>query len=267
MLRKQIIGIGQSLIGRGTLGQGMKLRSRLLMIVSCSLLGIGVATVVRHSLPDHFTKLLNQNPAQINAQDSNSLPSKSGVAASNRLPSAEIYAQVNPAVVTVYGVGNLGSGMILSAEGLVLTNRHVVRDTAQVKVKTARGTLYDGQVIDLDLQHDLALIRLQNLPLKLPIVKLATQPIPKPGEVVYALGSPNGKAGTITTGRFLQQTEQGSLQASANLLSPGNSGGPLLNAQGEVIGVNKGLLDNNNGLATSVSAVHALLKRRDRIAN
>jgi S1-C subfamily serine protease len=231
-------------------------------------IAIGVVALGSTLLPRLFDRASRQAQPEVGTANASATQAN----AVNQSPSPiEIYAQANPAVVTIYGLNTLGSGMILKSEGLVLTNRHVVQNTAAVVVKTINGISYNGQVIDLDLQHDLALIRLQNpqqtTKLTLPIVKLSSQPTLKSGDVVYAIGSPNGKPGTMATGTFLQMTEQGSLQASPNLLSPGNSGGPLLNAQGEVIGVNKGLLGDNNGLATSVAAVHELLARRDRVSN
>jgi len=100
-------------------------------------------------------------------------------------------------------------------------------------------------------------------PTVLPTVTLANTLQLRPGDRVYAIGNPGGKAGTMTTGSFLRTTEQGSLQLSSGLLSPGNSGGPLLNVDGEVVGINKGVLQDNTGLATSVVAIKELLSRYD----
>lgn len=159
----------------------------------------------------------------------------------------------------------MGSGMILRSQGLLLTNKHLTGNVAVVQVKTATGATYDGTVVDFDLRYDLALIQLKGNHSRLPAVTLANSMAVKPGDRVYAIGSPGGKAGTMTTGTFTRTTEHGSLQTSAGLLSPGNSGGPLLNAQGQVIGVNKGLLNDKTGLATPVSAAKALINRYDQI--
>jgi S1-C subfamily serine protease len=180
------------------------------------------------------------------------------------LSSQDLYQRVNPAIATVYTAHTLGSGMVVRSDGLVITNRHVVQDSAQVLVKTADGKTYDGQVIDLDLRHDLALIALRQAD-DLPIVALAQQDTLKAGDRVYALGSPEGKAGTLTTGQFTRLTEHGSLQTSPGLLRPGNSGGPLLDRQGRVIGVNKGLLEDDSGLATPAAAVRELLAQQDAL--
>ncbi|MBF2029462.1 MAG: trypsin-like peptidase domain-containing protein [Oscillatoriales cyanobacterium C42_A2020_001] len=178
-----------------------------------------------------------------------------------------LYQGVSPAVVTVYGADGMGSGMILRPDGLLLTNKHLIDNVAAVKVKTATGATYDGTVVDFDLRYDLALIRLKGQNLNLPIVMLANSTAVQAGDRIYAIGSPGGKAGTMTTGTFTRITEHGSLQTSTGLLSPGNSGGPLLNAQGQVIGVNKGLLSNKTGLATPISAAKNLINRYDQINN
>lgn len=179
------------------------------------------------------------------------------------MPSAadEVYQKVKPAVVTVYGANGLGSGMILRSDGLILTNKHIVDNYANVTVKTATGEMLEGAVVDFDLQYDLALLKLKKPSLTLPIVTLADEVTLKMGDRVYALGSPGGKEGTLTTGTFTRITQHGSLQMSAGLLNSGNSGGPLLNAQGVVVGVNKGLLEDKSGLATPITKVKPLLKR------
>lgn len=178
-----------------------------------------------------------------------------------------IYQRVNPAVVTAYGMNGMGSGLILRSNGLILTNKHLVDRAIKLTVKTATGETYEGKVVDFDLRYDLALVKLQSTNLALPTVAIAPKVNVKQGDRVYAIGSPAGKTGTLTTGTFLRTTEHGSLQTSAGLLNPGNSGGPLLNTNGDVIGVNKGLLPDKTGLATPVSAVKALVERYDAVNN
>ncbi len=199
-------------------------------------------------------------PAQ-DIEEINSLGSKKNQADA-------VYQKVNSAIVTVYGVKELGSGMIVRTDGLVLTNKHVVENSTFPSIKTASGEVYEAEVIDFDLRYDLAIVRLKTKasdPITLQTVTLASNLQLQPTDRVYAIGSPGGKAGTMTSGTFLRTTQQGSLQVSAGLLSPGNSGGPLLNANGEVIGINKGVLENNTGVATSVTAIKELLARYDAI--
>lgn len=176
-----------------------------------------------------------------------------------------VFQRVHSAVVTIYGAEGLGSGMILRPKGLILTNKHIVKNSANVVVKTADGETHAGTVVDFDLQHDLALVKLNTANLNLPTVAFASAPALKPSMPIYAIGSPGGKAGTITEGTFTRLTEHGSIQTSSGLLESGNSGGPLLNSQGEVIGVNKGLLRDRSGLASNLSAARALIHRYDQV--
>lgn len=177
-----------------------------------------------------------------------------------------IYQKVNPAVVTIYTTQGVGSGSIVRSGGLILTNRHVVQTAPEVKVKIASGETFVGKVIDLDLRYDLALVQLSSgYSLHLPTVILAANSKLKLGEPVFAIGSPAGKSGVLTTGTFTQITPHGSLQTSVGLLSEGNSGGPLLNRQGEVVGINKGVLSDRSGLATSIEAAKTLIQRHDVI--
>jgi S1-C subfamily serine protease len=177
----------------------------------------------------------------------------------------DIYQRVNPTVVTVYTNQEMGSGIVAKPEGLVITNTHVIRNSLQVNVKTSSGQVYPGRVVDFDLRYDLALIKLDVQETRLPTVPFAKNRPIKRGDRIYALGSPAGEAGTLTTGTFTQVTEHGSLQTSPGMLSPGNSGGPLINMQGEVIGVNKGVLSDNSGLATNVQAARELIERYERV--
>ncbi len=155
--------------------------------------------------------------------------------------------------------------MIVRSPGLVITNKHIVGNSGTVKVQLMSGETLSGTVVDFDLRYDLALVKVQSPTAPLPTVTLAQQPTLLAGDRVYAIGSPGGQSGTITQGTFTRLTEHGSLQTSTGLLNPGNSGGPLLNAQGLVIGVNKGLLADNSGLATPVSEVVTLVQRYETV--
>lgn len=148
---------------------------------------------------------------------------------------------IKPAVVTVRAGREIGSGSIVSANGIVITNHHVVKRLGDrtLSVQTQDGSQYVGQVIASDRRNDLALIQLENRS-ALPTVRLAVSSTPVIGEAVCAVGSPFGQAGTVTQGTLVRILPNGDLQSSVEL-QPGNSGGPLINAQGEMIGVNKGV--------------------------
>ena len=175
--------------------------------------------------------------------------------------SINVYRQANPAVVTVKARGDSGSGTIVDSAGLIITNEHVVRQArgGRVSVTTANGRNYSGQVIATDPNHDLALVKL-NTQDSFPTIPLADADGIQVGQHVYAIGNPFGFSGTLTTGILSRIAPNGDLQTDA-AINPGNSGGPLLNSQGELIGVNKGIYSpggrGNIGIGFATSALEA----------
>ena len=162
--------------------------------------------------------------------------------------SAQMIGRTHESVVQVQSGGRgVGAGVIWDEDGLVLTNHHVVAGGRRgVKVKVA---LYDGQAFDAEVVKggrdlDLALLRIEDAPGDLPAVPLGDSDALRVGGLVYAIGHPWGRLGTVTAGivsglgvvqgpggraRYIQ---------SDVALAPGNSGGPLLNAQGKIVGIN-----------------------------
>ncbi len=176
-----------------------------------------------------------------------------------------IYQRVNPAVVTVFAGREIGSGSVVSSNGLVITNNHVVNGAvgSRVSARTFDGQSYSGQVIAIDRRSDLALIQLQTGG-QLPTVPLATS-TPQSGEPVLAIGSPYGRPGVLTTGTFSSVRSNGDLQSRV-VLQPGNSGGPLLNTLGEMVGVNKAILESARGSNTGISIATSVQTARSFIA-
>ena len=172
--------------------------------------------------------------------------------------------KVAPAVVSIIGeapaeqsfdlenVGGAGSGFILTSDGLIATNRHVVADDAlDYTVVLADGRTFVAEIVDLDPTFDFAIVRIKAT--NLPIVELGSSDDLQIGESVIAIGNAFGELqNTVTAGvisarnrtiiasdGFGQATEQleGLLQTDA-AINPGNSGGPLVNLGGKVVGVN-----------------------------
>jgi serine protease Do len=158
-----------------------------------------------------------------------------------------VYRIASPSVVTVETGRTNGSGSIISADGLVLTNNHVIRNAlgGTVMVRTASNKRYQARVIARDQSNDLALLQL-NTSEKLPAIRLGNANELAVGQRVYAIGSPFGLSGTFTTGILSRITPDGMLQTDA-AINPGNSGGPLLNSKGELIGVNTAILSPTRG--------------------
>ncbi|MGB7522647.1 MAG: trypsin-like peptidase domain-containing protein [Spirulinaceae cyanobacterium] len=187
--------------------------------------------------------------------------------------SIDVYNQASPAVVTIQVGRGAGSGSIISSEGLILTNEHVIRNANRgvVKVIAAEGKEYQGNVIAVDSPNDLALVRL-NTSDRLPTIPIASANSIKVGQTVYAIGSPFGLSGTFTQGTLSRIAPNGDLQTDA-AINPGNSGGPLLNSRGELIGVNKAILSaggrGNIGIGFATSATEAqqfVAQNRNRTA-
>ncbi|PSB13552.1 serine protease [filamentous cyanobacterium CCP2] len=150
-----------------------------------------------------------------------------------------VYEQSSPAVVSIETDNNSGSGSIISSDGLVLTNAHVVGEEQTVSVLMEDGTRYTGDVIGYGQAGlDLAVVRIRGGN-NFPTIRFADEGSVRPGQQVFAIGNPFGRfQGSITQGIVSRiDREQGLIQTDASI-NPGNSGGPLLNSRGELIGVN-----------------------------
>jgi serine protease Do len=153
-----------------------------------------------------------------------------------------VYSQANPAVLTVRGNSLYGSGFIISSDGYVITNAHVM--SGQPKVVTVM--MADGQEIPADVVGfatgglDLALLKINRQGVKLPTVVLGRNKTVRIGDTVYAIGTPLGEpnSNTFTRGMVSAIRNQGEWIQHDASIHRGNSGGPLLNERGEVIGVN-----------------------------
>lgn len=172
------------------------------------------------------------------------------------LSPAEIFDRCNPAVVAistetavrnVFGqisnYASAGSGFIISADGIIVTNHHVIADADTVKVLTADGKTYDAKVIGSDAAVDIAVLSIEAT--GLPYLTIGDSDSMKVGDMVVAIGNPLGElANTQTVGTVsalgrevnIEGVPMTMLQTDA-AISPGNSGGPLINAYGEVIGI------------------------------
>ena len=172
----------------------------------------------------------------------------------------QLYENVSPGVVSIQvfsesGSG-IGSGFVIDEEGHIVTNYHVVQNADEVEVHFQSGLKVYGQVIGEDLDSDLAVIQVDVDPEELNPLTLADSNQVRVGQSVVAIGNPFGLSGTMTSGivsalgrtlQSIRQTETGAFFSAGDLIqtdatiNPGNSGGPLLNLNGEVVGVNRAI--------------------------
>ncbi|GGA26834.1 Do family serine endopeptidase [Neptunicoccus cionae] len=146
----------------------------------------------------------------------------------------------------------LGSGFIISADGDIVTNHHVVADADEVKVKMADGRSFTATVVGSDPLTDIALLRIK-ADVELPVVKFGSSEDIRVGDEAIAVGNPFGLGGTVTTGIISAKSRDirsgpfdNYIQTDA-AINRGNSGGPLFNADGEVIGVNTAIFSPDGG--------------------
>lgn len=197
---------------------------------------------------------VNSNLPSVNI----SSPSATSTSANDGLSGEEIYAKVSPSVVSIQAVnltsgeGGTGSGVIMSADGYIITNNHVVVDENtgvqqdKITVYMSDGTSFPAEVIGLDEQTDLAVLKIGSAGTTLTPAEFGDSNSLLVGEEVYAIGSPGGLdlANTITGGHIsalnrditIDDRVMSLIQTDA-AINPGNSGGALINKYGQVIGI------------------------------
>ncbi len=152
-----------------------------------------------------------------------------------------------------------GSGFVYDADGHIVTNWHVVQDADEIQVAFADGTTLEAEMVGSDPANDLAVIKIDPADYELTPVSLGESDDLRVGQFVVAIGNPFGLEQTVTfgvissLGRTIQSPEGGrfigeAIQTDA-AINPGNSGGPLLNLEGEVIGVNAQIVSPNRANA------------------
>ena len=166
------------------------------------------------------------------------------------LTAQEVYAKVNPATVLVVAQqgesASVGTGVIMTADGYVITNAHVISGSESCWVALASGVQYEALLVGYDSDEDLAVLKLEQAQ-ELPVAEFGNSDLAEVGDTVYAIGNPLGieLRGTLTEGILsainrdvaLEGRTLNVLQTTA-ALNNGNSGGPLINRYGQVIGIN-----------------------------
>src|SRR5436309_12724197 len=146
---------------------------------------------------------------------------------------------------------SLGSGVIVTNEGHIITNTHVVDQVDEIEVQLSDGRTKKARLIGADSQLDLAVLKIDNPSVK--PLKLADSDTVKPGDFVVAIGNPFGLQETVTDGIISWKGQPNSTDCRGDLLqtnaaiNPGNSGGQLINLRGEVVGINEQIVSSSGG--------------------
>jgi S1-C subfamily serine protease len=211
--------------------------------------GIGIGQAVINGRPGANVQADFQQPARPAA-----IPVARGVEEQNVVTVAR---QATPTVVGVASQVGSGSGVIIRRDGVILTNAHVVGRSPVVEVSLADGRRLRGEVIGGDPRVDIAVVRVQAN--DLPVARIGDSDRLEPGQSAIAIGNPFDLDRTVTAGVVSAvgrtptglQLETGLIQTDA-AINQGNSGGPLLNSRGEVIGINTVIMSNAVGLGFAV---------------
>ena len=207
-------------------------------------------------LPDFTVLVETQGPAVVNVVTTRSARGGAGEASDD--PLFEFFRRFMPNPPDP-GPGpgpenrgqGIGSGFIISTDGYVLTNAHVVANADEVTVRLADAREFKGKIVGVDSRTDIALLKVGAN--GLPTVKLGNSQSLKVGEWVAAIGSPFGFVNTITAGivsakgRSLPDETFVPFIQTDVAVNPGNSGGPLLNLKGEVVGINSAIYSRTGG--------------------
>jgi Do/DeqQ family serine protease len=256
-----------------------KLAKLLLFVGASTVVGLASAFVLLLVKPDLLPRTIVEVPARAAPMAPARAPeaSQAPLAASSY---AEAVARSSPAVVNIYAARvvtervfpsqfdslfgdvwpsvrkrierSLGSGVVVDANGHIVTNNHVIADAAEIRVQLADGRQANAEVVGRDPDTDLAVLHV-SMP-RLPVMPLGRSDQLRVGDVVLAIGNPLGLGQTVTQG-IVSATGRGQLGVATfeNFIQTdaainfGNSGGALVNARGELIGINTAVLSKNMG--------------------
>jgi serine protease Do len=211
--------------------------------------------------------------------------------ASDELQAAKVYRKVLPTVVTIYTSkkvlqhggqveqGGIGSGVLISAECHILTAAHVVKGADEISVKTHDGKLHPAELLFSETSADIALIKLITPDPELEYAELGNSDQLAVGQMAYAIGSPYGLENSFSVGhisgfrdfdRFYDGTIRAKFIQTDAAINMGNSGGPILNSKGQVIGIASQIISVSGGFqgigfVVPINTAKELLSLKDRV--
>jgi len=234
-----------------------KIVAMLLAVGLIATTGLQAATKVPRMIPDNFSTLAEQvGRAVVNIQVEKATKGEDGLR----------QFQGNPFGMNPFGrqippqerrQGGVGTGFIIDKSGHIITNNHVVQDADTIKVKLKDEREFEAKIIGRDPQTDLALIKIEAKG-DLPVASLGRSADLKVGEWVVAVGSPFGLEQTVTAGivsakgRVIGSGPYDNFIQTDASINPGNSGGPLLNLNGEVVGINTAIIAHGQGIGFAI---------------
>jgi serine protease Do len=232
--------------------------SRIFLVLTSILLFLSTQLITAQSLPD-FTPLIEKNsPAVVNISTTQKTDKQQQLVMPEIPEDSpfyeyfEKYFNQNPQQrPPSREQSSLGSGFIITKDGYIITNNHVVSDADEIIVKLNDRREYVAEVVGTDPRSDIAVIKIESD--NLPVLKLGDSSNLKVGEWVLAIGSPFGFDKSVTQGivsamgRSLPNDSYVPFIQTDVAINPGNSGGPLFNLNGEVIGVNSQIYSRNGG--------------------
>ncbi len=237
----------------------------VVVIIAMTLTACSIPAYVTHLLPALTGQTASDTTASADAQDMTTAPASSQsyvipdeVMQQDALVS--LYQNVSPGVVSIQVYTDagaaLGSGFVVDKEGNIVTNYHVVEGASTIEVNFQNGLKVYGEVVGQDLDSDLAVVKVDVPADELVPLAIGDSNQAAVGQTVVAIGNPYGLNSTMTVGiisargrtlESIRQTAEGAYFSAGDLIqtdatiNPGNSGGPLLNLNGEVIGVNRAI--------------------------
>jgi serine protease Do len=249
-------------------GRGIRTLGKIAGILFITMIGGVFGSTITYSL-------IATNNVVPTKQIISSIPQSFTPSTSNAMSAADAFNKVSPAVVIVStksggngltgGGEGMGSGFIINQEGYILTNYHVIQTAKEITVTLSDKTEVTATVVNYDSEKDIAMIKLKEGTKVPAIAELGDSDEVYPGAEVIAIGTPLSKnfAQTLTKGVISgsNRTIDGQNGASVNLIqtdaaiNPGNSGGPLVNAKGQVIGINSMKIGTQATGTTSIEGI------------
>ncbi len=258
------IGMGRLFqrVGGATSGLGKIISavSGLILIVAVTVQPFNVTPAFARGAPDSFADLAERlSPAVVNISTSQTISTRGGRQRPPGLPDGSPFEDFFDDFMERRGregiprrVQSLGSGFVIDPSGYVITNNHVIEDADEIKVIFADGTSFPAELIGRDAKTDLAVLKIE-AEKDLPFVPFGDSNKSRVGDWVMAIGNPFGLGGTVTAGiisainRDINAGPYDDFIQTDASINRGNSGGPLFNMEGEVIGVNAAIISPSGG--------------------